>query len=103
MSAILSTLSQPTMFAGKDRTQGMPARSHMPAMWAMCATTAAIASTLLIGTGVVTSVSLFALALSLVLLTLLVVLISLILSGLTGLVGLVGLTEGPVPGTTKGA
>jgi hypothetical protein len=72
-------------------------------MWAMGATTAAIASILVIGTGVVTSVSLFVLVLILVLLALLVVLISLILSGLTGLVGLVGLTEGPVPGTTKGA
>ncbi len=100
MSVIRGTMSQPTMFAGKDRTQGMPARSPMRAMWA---TTAAIASILLIGTGVVTSVSLFALVLSLVLLALLAVLISLILSGLTGLVGLVGLTEGPVPGTTKGA
>ena len=103
MTAISSTLSQPAMFAGKDRTQGMPARSHANAMCTMWAGTAAIASILLIGTGVVTSVSLFALALSLVLLALLVVLLSLILSGLTGLVGLVGLTEGPVPGTTKGA
>lgn len=103
MSAILSTLSQPTMFAGKDRTQGMPARSHMPVIWAMCAATATIASILAIGTGVVTSVSLFALVLSLVLLALLVVLIGLILSGLTGLVGLVGLTEGLIPGATKGA
>ena len=103
MSAILSTLSQPAMFAGKDRTQGMPARSHMPAMWAMGTATAAIASILVIGTGVVTSVSLFALVLTLVLLALLVVLLSLILSGLTRLVGLVGLTEGPVPGMTTGA
>ena len=103
MSTIWSTKSQSAMFAGKDRTQGMPARSHMPAMWTMWAAPAAIASILLIGTGVVTSVSLFALALSLVLPALLVVLLSLILSGLTGLVGLVGLTEGPVPGTTKGA
>jgi uncharacterized membrane protein len=98
MSVISSTIFQPAMFAGKDRTQCMPSRSHMYAMWA----TAAIASILLIGTGVVTSVSLFVLVLSLVLLALLVVLISLILSGLTGLVGLVGLTEGPVPGTTTG-
>ena len=100
MSAIQSTMSQPAMFAGKDRTQGMPARAHMHAT---CAATAAIASILLIGAGVVTSVSLFALVVSLILLALLVVLLSLILSGLTGLVGLVGLTEGPVPGTTRGA
>ena len=106
MSAISSTMSQSAMFAGKDRTQGMPARAHMNAtctMWAMGATTAAIASILLIGTGVVTSVSLFALVVSLILLALLVALISLILSGLTGLVGLVGLTEGLIPGTAKGA
>ena len=100
MSAIRSTKSQSAMFAGKDRTQDMPARSPMRAMWAAIAT---IASILLIGTGVVTSVSLFALVFSLILLALLVVLISLILSGLTGRVSLVGLTEGPVPGTTRGA
>ena len=99
MSAIWSTISQPAMFAGKNRTQRMPSHSHM---YAMCAATAAIASILLIGTGVVTSVSLFVLVLSLVLLASLVVLISLVLSGLTGLVGLVGLTEGLTPGTTKG-
>ena len=75
----------------------MPSRTHM---YAMCAATAATASILLIGTGVVTSVSFF--VLGLVLLTSLVALISLILSGLTGLVGLVGLTEGLAPGTTKG-
>ena len=100
MSAISSTMSQSAMFAGKDRTEGMPAHSHKYSMWP---TTATIASILLIGTGVVTSVSLFMVVLSLVLLTLLAVLISLILSGLTGLIGLVGLTEGLVPGTTTGA
>jgi hypothetical protein len=92
-------MSQPAMFAGKNRTRRMPSHRHMDAM---CAATAAIASILLIGTGVVTSVSLFVLVLSLVLLASLVVLISLVLSGLTGLVGLVGLTEGLAPGTTKG-
>ncbi len=101
MSATWSTTSQPAMFAGKNRTQRMPAHA---CTYAMCAATAAFASILLIGTGVVTSVSLFVLVLclSLVLLASLVVLISLVLSGLTGLVGLVGLTEGLVPGTTKG-
>lgn len=68
----------------------------------MWAATAATANILLVGTGVVTSVSFFVLVLGLVLLTSLVALISLILSGLTGLVGLVGLTEGLAPGTTKG-
>lgn len=100
MSAISSTMSQPTLFAGKDRTQRMPAHSHTCAMWTK---TAAIASILLIGTGVATPVSSFALILSLILLALLAILISLILSGLTGLVGLVGLTEELIPGTTKGA
>lgn len=100
MSVIQGTMSQPAMFAAKDRTQRMPAHFPMRAMWAMWTAPAAFASILLIGTGVVTSVSLFVLVLSLVLLALLVVLLSLILSGLTGLVGLVGLTEGPVPGTT---
>ena len=99
MSAAWSTMSQPAMFAGTDRTRCMPSRKHA---FAMYAATAAIASILLFGTGVVTSVSLFVLTLSLVLLALLVVLISLILSGLTGLIGLVGLTEGLAPGTTKG-
>ncbi|HET9999786.1 MAG TPA: hypothetical protein VFQ36_02765 [Ktedonobacteraceae bacterium] len=99
MSATWSTMPQPAMFAGKNRTQCAPSHPHM---YAMCAATVAIASILLIGTGVVTSVSLFVLALSLVLLALLVVIISLILSGLTGLVGLVGLTEGLAPETTKG-
>ena len=87
MSATWSTISQPAMYAGKNRTQRMPSPKHI---FAMRAATAAIASILLIGTGVVTSVSLFVLVLSLV------------LSGLTGLVGLVGLTEGLAPGTTKG-
>ncbi len=99
MSATWSTMPQPAMFAGKNRTRRMPSRTHM---YAMCAATAATASILLVGTGVVTSVSFFVLVLSLVLLTSLVALISLILSGLTGLVGLVGLTEGLAPGTTKG-
>ena len=97
MSAIRSTISQPAMFAGKKRTQAMPSRSHT---YAMCGAIAAIASILLIGTGVVTSVSLFVLVLSLVLLASLVVLISLVLSGLTGLRGLVGLIEWP--GTSQG-
>lgn len=99
MSATWSTISQPAMYAGKNRTRRMPSPRHI---FAMCAATAAIASILLIGTGVVTSVSLFVLVLSLVLLASLVVLISLVLSGLTGLVSLVGLTEGLTPGTTKG-
>jgi hypothetical protein len=68
--------------------------------------TAATASIMIIGTGVLTSVSLFVLLLIVVLLLLvsLLVVISLILSGLTRLVlvGLVGLTEGLVPSTAQG-
>ena len=96
MTAFSSTPSQPAMFAGKDRTQPMPSHSRMAAM---CAATASI---VLIRTGAITPVSLFALVLSLVLLTFLVVLISLILSGLTGRVSLVGLIVGLAPGTIKG-
>src|SRR6266849_8481917 len=70
MSATWSTMPQPAMFAGKNRTRRMPSRTHM---YAMCAATAATASILLIGTGVVTSVSFF--VLGLVLLTSLVALI----------------------------
>ncbi|HLX58672.1 MAG TPA: hypothetical protein VKR83_16760 [Ktedonobacteraceae bacterium] len=101
MAANWSTISQPAMFVGKDRTRRMPMPAHMPAT---CAATAAFASILLIGTGVITPVSLFVLALclGLVLLVSLVALISLILSGLTGRIVTVGLTEGLTPGTTKG-
>ena len=94
MSATWSTMPQPAMFAGKNRTRRMPSGTHMYAMWAA---TAATANILLVGTGVVTSVSFFVLVLGLVLLTSLVALISLILSGLTGLVGLVGLIRGASP------
>jgi hypothetical protein len=73
-------------------------------MHTMCIAAAATAGMMTIGTGVVTSVSLFVLLLivSLLLLVSLVVLISLTLSGLTGLVGLVGLTEGLVPSAAQG-
>ena len=91
----------PAMFAGKDRAQRMPSYMHP-----LCMATAATASIMIIGTGVLTSVSLFVLLLIvvLVLLVSLVVVISLILSGLTGLVlgSLVGLTERPVPSAAQG-
>jgi hypothetical protein len=66
--------------------------------------TAATASITIIGTGVLTSVSLFVLLLivGLLLLVSLVVVISLTLSGLTGLVGLVGLTDRLVPSAAQG-
>lgn len=92
MSAMFST-TRTALLTGC--TKPMP--SFMP-MSAMCMCMAATAGTLLLGTGVFTSVSLFVLVLlvvSTLLLVSVVVLISLILSSLTGLIGLgslVGLT-----------
>ena len=101
MTATWSAMTQPAMFAGTDRAKCMPFFMHP-----MCMATAATASLMIIGTGVLTSVSLFVLLLIVVLLLLvsLLVVISLILSGLTGLVlgSLVGLTEGPVPSAAQG-
>ena len=101
MSALLassSTQNQPAMFAGKDRTYRMPSAAF--AMSAMCMASAAAASAIIIGTGVLTSVSLFVVVLlvTVLLLVSLVVLIS--LSGLTGLISrLVGLLTGLDPDT----
>lgn len=101
MSAMLassSTQNQSAMFAGKGRTHRMP--SSMPAM---CMASAAAASTIIIGTGVIAPVSLFVVVLlvTVLLLVSLVVLIS--LSGLTGLISrLVGLLIGLDPGTAQG-
>lgn len=101
MIATWSATTLPAMFAGKDRAQRMPFSMHP-----MCMATAATASIIIIGTGVLTSVSLFALPLVVVLILLvsLLVVIGLILSGLTGLVivSLVGLTEGLVPSAAQG-
>ncbi len=100
MSAMSSTLNQPAMFAGKDRTQRMPA---MPsAMPAMCMASAA-ASTIIIGTGVIVPVSLFVVVLLVSVLLLVALVVLLTLSGLTGLlISSVGLFKGLDPGTTKG-
>jgi len=99
MSATWSATTMPAMFAGKDRAKRMPFGMHP-----MCMATAATASITIIGTGVLTSVSLFVLLLivGLLLLVSLVVVISLTLSGLTRLVGLVGLTGGLVPSAAQG-
>ena len=101
MIATWSATKLPAMFAGKDRAQRMPFFMHP-----MCMATAATASIMIIGTGVLTSVSLFVLLLIVVLILLvsLLVVIGLILSGLTRLVlvSLVGLTEGLVPSTAQG-
>ena len=100
MTATWNAITQPAMFAGTDRGKRMPFCMHPMCM------AAATASMIIIGTGVLTSVSLFVLLLVVVLLLLvsLLVVISLILSGLTGLVraSLVGLTEGLVPSTAQG-
>jgi hypothetical protein len=100
MTVTWSAMTQPAMLAGTDRAKRMPFCMHP-----MCMETAATAGMIIIGTGVLTSVSLFVSMLVVVLLLLvsLVVLISL-LSGLTGLVivSLVGLIEGLVPSTAQG-
>ena len=100
MTATWSAMTQPAMFAGTDRAKRMPFFMHP-----MCMATAATASMMIIGTGVLTSVSLFvSLLVVLLLLVSLLVIIGLILSGLTGLVhvSLVGLTGGLVPSTAQG-
>jgi hypothetical protein len=101
MSATWSAMTQPAMFAGKGCAMRMPCGMHP-----MCTETAATASIAIIGTGVITSVSLFVRLLNVVLLLLvsLLVVLGLILSGLTGLVlvSLVGLSKGLVPSTARG-
>ena len=101
MSTTWSAMTQPAMFAGKDRAMRMPC-----GMNPMCSATSATASIMIIGTGVLASVSLFVLLLIVVLLLFvsLLVVLGLILSGLTGLVlvSLVGLTKGLVPNTVQG-
>ncbi len=97
MSATYNTSIQTAMFAGESYAGRMPSFMHM---FAMCMATAA--STITLGTGVLTSVSLFVLVLLVctLLLALLVVLLS--LSGLTGLISLVGLTTGLDLGKAQG-
>ena len=101
MIATFRATTQPAMDAGTGCAKRMPFFMHP-----MCMATAATASLMIIGTGVITSVSLFVLLLVvvLVLLVSLLVLIGLILSGLTGLVlvSLVGLTERLVLSTAQG-
>ena len=101
MTATWSATTLPAMFAGKDRAKRMPFCMHP-----MCMATAAAASIMIIGTGVLTSVSLFVslLVVVLFLLVSLLVVTGLILSGLTGLVlvSLVGLTKGQVPSMARG-
>jgi len=96
MSATWSASKRPASFAGCSRAQRMPSSMQTTCM-------ATPASTSITGTGVSTSVSLFALVPALgSLLLVVVVLLSLALSGLTGLVRLVGRTKVPVPHTKQG-
>jgi uncharacterized protein (DUF983 family) len=84
MSAATSAFTQPAMGAGQDCAKRMPF-----SMCAMC-----MAALLMIGTGVLASVSLFVptFVVATPLFVSLVVVLSLILISLTGLRGLVGLT-----------
>ena len=96
MSATWSASKRPALFAGYNRVQRMPSSMQTTCM-------ATPASSSITGTGVSTSVSLFALVPALgSLLLVVVVLLSLALSGLTGLVRLVGLTKVPVPNMKQG-
>jgi hypothetical protein len=101
MTATWSATTLPAMFAGTDCAKRMSFYMHP-----MCMAIAATASIMIIGTGVLTSVSLFVSLLIVVLFLLvsLLVLISLILSCLTRLVlvSLVGLSEGLIPSTASG-
>lgn len=99
-----STTTQTAMTAATCRSERMSfSHSSMPAM---CMGMTAAASIIIIGTGVLTSVSLFLVVLLVAsLLVTLVVLISLLLTGLTGLAGLeslVGLTKELATRTAQG-
>jgi len=89
MSTTRSASTQPALFAGRDYANRMPSSTHSMSM-------ATAPGVIIIGTGVLASVSLFVLPhlVASLLLISLVLLISLILSGLTGLSGLVRLTIG---------
>ena len=88
MPATYRASMQPAMFAGQDRAPRMPFFMHSTCM-------SAAPRMIIFETGVLASVSLFALLHSVVALLLVsLVLISLTLSSLTGLRGLVGLIVG---------
>lgn len=101
------TTAYPAMAAGTMctshalRTQSQPARMFAQATCGMWAAASATASILLIQTGVVAPVSLFALLIIVVSLLLAVLVSLLTLSCLTGLIiSPVGLIQGLAPGTT---
>ena len=99
MSATYRASMQPAMFAGQDRAQRVPFSMHSMCMslngvgsLSGIETMSAAPRVIIVETGVLASVSLFALLHSVVALLLVsLVLISLTLSSLTGLRGLVGL------------
>ena len=96
MPATYRASMQPAMFAGQDRAQRVPFSMH-----SMCMSTAP--RLIIVGTGVLASVSLFVLLHSVIALLLVsLVLISLTLSGLTGLRGLVGLIVGVETNAARG-
>jgi hypothetical protein len=99
MSVAWSAITQPALVAGENSAMRMPFFMHP-----MCFATAATASIMIIGTGVLTPVSLFMLLFIAGLLVLVSLLGILSLSGLTGLLllSLVGLLEGLVPSTAQG-
>jgi hypothetical protein len=90
MFATWNASTQPALFAGRGCMQCKPS-----SMRTTCMTTPA--STSIIGTGVIASVSLLSLLRTLILLVVL-----LCLSGLTGLLSLVGLTTGLALSTKQG-
>ncbi len=95
MSATYSAFAEPAIIVGQDCAKRMPFSMHPACM-------ATTPNPLMIGTGVLASVSLFVsvLIVTIRLLVSLVVLLSLTLIGLTGLRGLVGLTVRLNPGAT---
>ena len=88
MSAMSSVSAMSAVFADQHHAKRMPFSMHGMCMAGM----ATVVSSVILGTGVVTSVSFVAFVLPLILLAIISVLLS--LSGLTGLGGLVGLIPG---------
>jgi hypothetical protein len=97
MPAMYGAFARPAMIAGQECRNRVPFSMHPMCM-------AATPDFLLIGTGVLASVSLFVpvLIVANLLLVSLVVLISLILISLTGFCGLVGLVVGLDPSASQG-
>ena len=97
MSATSSVSTQPALFAGQNYAKCMPISIHT-----ICMLTTASTSIIIIGTGMLMSVSLFALMLIVCALLLVSIVVLITLSGLTRLISLVGLLTGLDPGTVQG-